>query len=55
MQGKTQTQIQKGSTLEVVGARRFLLPFFKSAQQPPPSTFNPICIVLVTDHPAREI
>ena len=31
---QTQIQIQKGSTLLVVGARRFLLPFFKSAQQP---------------------
>ena len=51
---QTQTQIQKGSTLLVVGARRFLLPFFKSAQQPPP-TFNPICIVLVTDDGGREI
>ena len=31
---QTQTQIQKGGTLLVVGARRFLLPFFKSARQP---------------------
>ena len=37
-----------------MGTQRFLLPFFKSAREQPPPTFNPICIVLVTDGPFED-
>ena len=35
-------------------ASSILLPFFKSAREQPPPTFNPICIVLVTDGPFED-